>query len=150
MCTKPKLYQITSGSSFESFCLRSCYRNEKWLHYSRQLKATDTPSLVCKLNLIHRIAHNLIHRKAVCSEPGCQWKLEVAGFMKKDWSKGHHANFVSNSNGTILICAFNNCRCSARIYFQKRNCTEQVTKIGKHFFLSFRKSCKCNLYEAYS
>lgn len=55
-------------------------------------KATDTPSLVCKLNLIHRTAHNLIHRKAVCSEPGCQWKLEVAGVMKKEWRKGHHAS----------------------------------------------------------
>lgn len=114
-------------------------------------KATATPSQVCKLNLIHRIAHNLIHRKAVCSEPGSQWKLEVAGFMKKEWRKGHHAS-------TQILCPI-----QMELYlsvpliivdvqlehiFKNEIVENKYLKVGNLLFFSFRKSCECNSYEA--
>lgn len=52
-------------------------------------KATASLSQVCKLN-ITVMAILIVDgtqfetQKAVCGEPGSQWKLEVAGFMKKE------------------------------------------------------------------
>lgn len=62
-----------------------------------------------------------MHRKAVCNEPGSQWKLEVAAFMNKRVKKRPpciHTNFMCPFQMELFAYALNNFRCSARIHFQ--------------------------------
>lgn len=117
-------------------------------------KATATPSQVCKLNSIHRIAHNLIHRKAVCSEPSSQWNLDIAGLMKTEQRKGHRSStqiLCPIQMELYLSVTLTIVDVQLEYIFKNGIVQSKYLKLKNLLcFLSFRKSCKCNLYEASS